>query len=802
MIHKIDHLCSIGKFRNYRASGDVAFKKLTVVYADNGSGKTTLTSVLRSLTLNLPEIILKRKSTNAIGAQSVKIIQRVGATDTHHTFGARGWTLPLANIEIFDIHFVNDNVYSGFEFNDNHKKHLCQFVIGAQGVAIQRQIEENKTDKSTSRQVQESLERQLIQLVGNDLQSSQITAFLNITVAQSKDLDKKIAEAEATLTSATSQAFIQTLQSLSKLDKFIFNVDIQKLEEVLQTTTKVIQDETLKKIFEKHCKDLADNNVERPESWIREGYYFLEIDNNGEMEEKPLSMTCPFCTQPISNALDIFNAYTLWFNEEFNSLIKNLEEYKSSLSKIQIDVSIQKAEAIHKLNSAQLNSWRAYLSSTIIEPAFDIFPESTGFSTEFMKVTGLVDQKLQNPSNSVDVSDLKTFGGSLQAINQRIDAYNKLVDEYNKGITNFKTTLKSVAQAQSELNVLKRIKKRFEPAIDKICNQLKAERQSLRTLEATYTQLVQQQQVASNSFFNNYKDRINFYLTNVFKTYFKIEDVRHVPPQGRATYSKIGYTLTIDGHDISFDPAQPNSAKECLSEGDKSTIALAFFLSKLDVDSGLSDKILVFDDPLSSFDTNRRLFTIQLIRNTLPRIKQAIVLSHNENFLYDLSKDIPASDKKVLRITENVTAKASIIEPLDLDALVENEYFKHVKELENFLTRADISKRDTVLGWMRNVLEAHIRFKFYRQTSHLPNNSRTLGTLITTLEQSGVLFRDNVHRNEILQKLRVINGISCKPHHGEPKPDYLSLAANPDTMTAAELAYFVQDTLDLVDNRL
>ena len=48
-IHKIEKLTSIGKFRNYLATGTVNFEKLTLIYGNNGSGKTTLTSIFRSL---------------------------------------------------------------------------------------------------------------------------------------------------------------------------------------------------------------------------------------------------------------------------------------------------------------------------------------------------------------------------------------------------------------------------------------------------------------------------------------------------------------------------------------------------------------------------------------------------------------------------------------------------------------------------------------------------------------------------------------------------------------------------------
>ena len=145
MIHKIERLISIGKFKNYQATGDVAFKKLTLFYGDNGVGKTTLASILRSLTQNNPEIVKRRKSINQTTPQAAQIVQRNTTGDTHHTFNpTTDWTVPFPDIEIFDIHFVDENIYSGFDFNEEHKKQLHQFVIGAQGVAIQQQIEQNK----------------------------------------------------------------------------------------------------------------------------------------------------------------------------------------------------------------------------------------------------------------------------------------------------------------------------------------------------------------------------------------------------------------------------------------------------------------------------------------------------------------------------------------------------------------------------------------------------------------------------------------------------------------------------------
>jgi wobble nucleotide-excising tRNase len=54
-----------------------------------------------------------------------------------HTFSANAWSTRYPDIEVFDTHFVDENIYSGCQFSEEHKKQLHQFVVGAQGVVIQ-----------------------------------------------------------------------------------------------------------------------------------------------------------------------------------------------------------------------------------------------------------------------------------------------------------------------------------------------------------------------------------------------------------------------------------------------------------------------------------------------------------------------------------------------------------------------------------------------------------------------------------------------------------------------------------------
>ncbi|MCW3073481.1 MAG: hypothetical protein JWP69_550 [Flaviaesturariibacter sp.] len=798
MIQKIVSLTSVGKFKAYQASGDVCFKKLTAIYADNGSGKTTLAAIFRSLTTGNVDSIKKRKSIGATLPQAAQIIEQINGGTAYHTLRAAGWSVVLPGIEVFDIHFINSNVFSGCDFTDDQKKQLYQFVIGAQGVAIQQQIEQNKTNKAASRQKLDALEQQLIHAVGCGLVKDKLARFYSIRSVAS-DIDAQIAVAEAALVSANASSTIQRLPSLMPLLPLPAPLDFRLVTADLAATTKTIQDQALQTLFEVHCKDLNDNSITAPEPWLKAGFLYYETIREGASEEVPMNLHCPFCKQQVGDSLEVIKAYASKFNDDFNSLVQRLSDYWSILNNFKFDALIQQLRGIVDNNITIIGSWAAHLPITTIPPVIAVSPDALLANENIGLSLKAIEQKIGNPSLPVGFECFSTLQNCIDKINVGVVVYNRLVTDYNSAIQAFKAGIKPVAEAQEAVNRLKRSQKRFQANIDALCRQIASEKLQLKRLEDAYPILVQQQEAAASAFFTLYRDRINHYLGTVFQTPFQIDNVRHVAPQGRATQSRMAYELTINGQPISFDNTQNHNTKDCLSEGDKSTLAFAFFLAKLDVDPNKSDKILVFDDPLSSFDRNRRLMTVQTLRNLLDDVKQVIVLSHNEHFLHALLSSVERSGRKELGIVQNALTQESTITEISIEKMVEHDYFKHVNELEEFLRSADLTKKEIVLGLMRNVLESHLRFKFYRQ---LPRDQNTLGTLISTLDTSGVPFRDNANRADIIRRLRLINGISCKPHHGEPTPDYNLLGMDPQSITATELAQEVQATLQLIDSRL
>ena len=138
MLEKIVQIKSIGRFRDYAASGDVTFRKLTLVYADNGRGKTTFCAILRSLQSGQAELIRERKTLAATDPEFVDI----RLNGANYQFTNNAWTLTHPDVAIFDPVFVNDNVYSGDYVEHEHKKNLYRVIVGDKGVRLAKQIED------------------------------------------------------------------------------------------------------------------------------------------------------------------------------------------------------------------------------------------------------------------------------------------------------------------------------------------------------------------------------------------------------------------------------------------------------------------------------------------------------------------------------------------------------------------------------------------------------------------------------------------------------------------------------------
>ena len=75
------------------------------------------------------------------------------------------------------------------------------------------------------------------------------------------------------------------------------------------------------------------------------------------------------------------------------------------------------------------------------------------------------------------------------------------------------------------------------------------------------------------------------------------------------------------------------------SEGEKTAIALCYFLSSLEAEGrNVRDMIVVIDDPISSLDTGALNFCCNLVKSRLGLANQLIVLTHNNHCMNEFKK--------------------------------------------------------------------------------------------------------------------------------------------------------------------
>lgn len=124
--------------------------------------------------------------------------------------------------------------------------------------------------------------------------------------------------------------------------------------------------------------------------------------------------------------------------------------------------------------------------------------------------------------------------------------------------------------------------------------------------------------------------------------------------------TKFVYYIKIGSHDIRSDSTS-KSLRHTLSEGEKNCLAFAFFLARLELRDDIEQRSIVFDDPISSLDNNRRGATLNMLTRLAKTCKQFVLLSHDMKFIKDFKSKIV--ETQVLKIVK--TKDSSQIIPFD-----------------------------------------------------------------------------------------------------------------------------------------
>jgi wobble nucleotide-excising tRNase len=749
-LRQFKHIGSVGRFRACAAEGDVTFKKLTLIFGENGRGKTTLCSILRSLQTNNPDIVIGRKTLGSNKDPNIVINFEDGAA----LFKGGAWSKQNDRLRIFDAQYIAENVYFGDEVGTDQRRNLCRVIIGKPGVDLAsayHDVDGEITAKNTEiRDVRQSLTTHLA--------ASQIDQFIALEKDINVDaaIDAKSREVEGLKEIDT----LRTRATFQMLDAIPIPT---RLEEILGKTLEDVSRDAEAKIK----KHLAAHGMTEQENWLSTGLKYAKDD-------------CPFCGQSLKG-LDLIAAYRSFFNAAYEKFRTEQEQYHQLPAKHYSDDKIAVITSRLDTNVSSTDVWTRYVMFTTPTLTSDIAEIISTFREELI---ALLDRKGTNLLAVVRLSPAyREAYQNLTALKAEVDAYNATIEEANKQIEAFKRTASParLVSAQNELKWLQLTKKRHEPAVAKSCDAYTALKSEKDQLDAKKVDARKKLDQYSSTVVDTYLKTINGFLKK-FTAGFRLAKMK-VEYSGRVPNST--FCVVINETEVETGtidtPLDEPSFRNTLSSGDRSTLALAFFLAQIKADAEKVDSIIVFDDPFNSQDQFRRTCTMGEIRRCGREVAQVIVMSHDSRFLRDLwEQELETDSRKALWLLP-FGHRDTVIAEWSIETDTESEDAGNRRVLLSYYHEGKGNPRD-VIKKLRPIIETHLK----RMAPAL-GKIKGLGAMLGKVREDGgppILF-------DAYDDLDDVNNYTRKYMHGEGQ--------NPDTepVHATELLGFVGKVLEI-----
>lgn len=760
MLTKLHTLKNIGLFENGTPQA-LAFAKANLIYAENGRGKTTLTTVLRSCSENDAAILTAKKTLD------IDLPPKVGmlAGTTPITFENGAWSSSLPNIVIFDGEFVERNVYAGHEVRPDQRQSLLEFVLGDSAVALKQQV-----DRLTAEGAEATKRRNIVEAKLNTYRGTfPIKDFRELP--KNDNLNAELELLQNQIAVARQQQGIIKRPALTPQAPLSF--DLATIFHVLNTTLAGIQRaaETCVKAHVGKYK-----NTVGLENWIAQGQIFTD------------GVACPFCAQPL-NGLELIEAYQSYFNAEYNALKNDILELPVIIARELSETVLQSARQAVNTNRERVAAWDEQLK--ISTAPLDINALSDILMKLRVELLRLAEKKKNSPLESVgSAGDRETFEALLAQFNQMLGSYNVTVNAINTQISDFKTKLAATDVVKLELAVkqLELQRTRHTIAVVNDIAEYDAAEVSRKDTEQKKTDARNQLDVLMEQTLSQYRDAINQWLVK-FGAQFSIEEMKPNYQGGGLPRTEYGLKVREKSVKLGSRETDGPSFGNTLSEGDKRTLAFAFFLSRLFQRADKKALIVVFDDPVSSLDKNRRNQTKVAIGRVATEVEQLIILAHDAYFLRDLEKYLSEKMKveTIVREVKRVANEYSAIDDCDLDMICASDFYHHYFVVQEFVDGVGSTPLRDVSKVLRVLVEGHLHRRFPRNIK----DGLTLGQVIDTIKNAPAGNPLSALQSYVTE-LVDFNEYASRYHHDT------NSGADTEPITNAEFLVYAKQALKLI----
>ncbi len=592
MITSIDKLENLGIYDKIPPKKCQDFKRYNLIYGWNGSGKSTLSRLLA--------FVGGQKTPDDFG--------NVKATITCNgvTYNQQQFPITSEKILVFNDDFVNDNI----NWNGTIKSILLLDEKNIEDVKKYNELKEflygkddedgeiQKINKRKEQLESESVEIQKIltnigKTVKNNYQilDTSDTYYLNYDKRKVSNLinnkDNPLTDADL-LTKSELELAIKRAKPIKK-NKITFNIELKNKNDMvdfIQKTKEILSRKVIAKVIEelKEDQQLSD--------WVKLGISL----HKGKREK------CAFC----GNTISLYRIEDL--ENHFSEAVKKLDT--------DIDELIYSWETVKCVNEIAEDSSIFYdeLVTEMSECSSLYKKESKKYNDEIEQYIELLKTKRNNPFEVQECKlDCDEIYNYCEAVNQLLSKYKDIIVRHNQKTDNFEELTKKVKQQIERHYVQEQIKGlSYRKKVDEYNSKmhiLKNNEDELRKKELEYNEL-------ENQLSNETLGAEEFNL-------------------------KLERFLGYDEIKLKFDPMTKGykiyrnfkEEAEHLSEGEKTAIAFIYFVTKIkEAGRRIEDCIVVIDDPISSFDSNKLFSSYAYTKSECEKAKQLFVLTHNYNY--------------------------------------------------------------------------------------------------------------------------------------------------------------------------
>ena len=738
MLKKIIKIENIKQWQ-HKGGLNQSFVKLNLIYGRNGSGKSTLCKLFEAINNNDKAAIESQRPVEKSGKQELKFLMDAQMVNLDSLEC-------VEKFQIFNQAFIDNNLYISKGTDKSQLVNYYEFSLGMVSVANEKEIERLKSEN-------DSLTTKITPL------SNKITGqFSDKTIAKIKSI--KVARNG----SSELENFQEQLQDIKSIEHFrkrrkLSSLSIDKPElksDVFITTIENLSKESEEKV----SKHIELNLKEQDSYWLETGKNLVTDSGN-----------CPFCAQPLSSS-PIFHLYQEFMNEAYLNASNDFELAgdKFELTVRDVGVKLEELKEQVKTNNDIIREWSDRIDS--IELNHD-FKELVRLSEDLVfECTDLLNFKKKDLLATID---LTKFNGLFNEIFSKIDfaEYNQSITLFNKSIDDFLNGLgtETSKSIQTKIDNIQEALLRYGDEVTNDLTDLKVLEDNKKANTKTIKNLREKIDKDQEESIGNHKGAINALLKS-FHSMVRLSELKKDNKGGKGA-SRVTYAITFINNELSILSDNEHIFEHILSLGDRSALALAFFLSRFSKEK--DDKsIIVLDDPMSSLDSYRRDATIIEIGKLINNNYQVFVFSHDPFFLSDIYKhsilskytncfEIEASYKDVdpLDVNSAQYITSRLVDRENYDSHVIHSYHKEYNKLFDFVAGGNEEQKVEIARSIRPILEAYLRFLYPKQFV----KGFWLGEMITKIREETNESSPYFDKHNRFSSIERINEFSKDYHH-------------------------------------